>query len=99
MTQGGIASLLNAVRPLLALDPGDRFVAVSTFAFDIALVELLAPVLAGGCVIIADADQVIDATRLRALIADSGATAMQATPTGWRMLIEAGGVPCGSDCA
>ena len=95
VTQGGIASLLNAVRPLLALDPGDRFVAVSTFAFDIALVELLAPVLAGGCVIIADADQVIDATRLRALIADSGATAMQATPTGWRMLIEAGGVPCG----
>ena len=40
---------------MLALGPEDRFVAVSTFAFDIALVELLAPVLAGGCVVIADA--------------------------------------------
>ncbi|MGE5827883.1 MAG: non-ribosomal peptide synthetase, partial [Micromonosporaceae bacterium] len=93
VTQGGIAALLNAVRPKLALGPQDRFVAVSTFAFDIALVELLAPVLAGGCVVVADTDQVLDAARLRELLADSGATAMQATPAGWRMLVDAGGIP------
>jgi acyl-coenzyme A synthetase/AMP-(fatty) acid ligase/acyl carrier protein len=75
------------------LGPQDRFVAVSTFAFDIALVELLAPVLAGGCVVVADTDQVLDAARLRALLADSGATAVQATPAGWRMLMDAGGIP------
>ncbi len=95
VTQGGIAALLAAVRPLLALGPQDRFVAVSTFAFDIALVELLAPVLAGGCVVIADAEQVLDAARLRDLLADSGATALQATPAGWRMLVDAGGIPDG----
>ncbi|HEX9031854.1 MAG TPA: amino acid adenylation domain-containing protein [Streptosporangiaceae bacterium] len=95
VTQGGIAALLSAVAPLLALGAGDRFVAVSTFAFDIALVELLAPVLAGGCVVVAEAEQAIDAARLRALLADSGATAMQATPAGWRMLVDAGGVPDG----
>ena len=95
VTQGGIATLLNAVRPMLGLGQADRFVAVSTFAFDIALVELLAPVLAGGCVVIADAEQVIDATRLRALLTDSGATALQATPAGWRMLVDAGGIPAG----
>ncbi len=93
VTQGGVATLLNAVRPLLALEPRDRFLAVSTFAFDIALVELLAPVLAGGCVVIADAEQVLDAARLRDLLTDSGATAMQATPAGWRMLVDAGGIP------
>ena len=80
---------------MLALGPEDRFVAVSTFAFDIALVELLAPVLAGGCVVIADAEQALDAARLRDLLADSGATALQATPAGWRMLVDAGGVPAG----
>jgi len=95
VTQGGIATLLNAVQPLLALGPGDRFVAVSTFAFDIALVELLAPVLAGGCVVVADAEQVRDAAQLRNLLADSGATAMQATPAGWRVLVDAGGIPDG----
>jgi amino acid adenylation domain-containing protein len=94
-TQGGIAALLAAVRPLLALGPEDRFVAVSTFAFDIALVELVAPVLAGACVVIADSEQVQDAARLRDLLTDSGATAMQATPAGWRMLVDAGGVPAG----
>jgi amino acid adenylation domain-containing protein len=95
VTQGGIAALLAAVRPLLALGPEDRFVAVSTFAFDIALVELLAPVLAGGCVVIADAEQVEDAARLRDLLTDSGATALQATPAGWRMLVDSGGIPDG----
>jgi amino acid adenylation domain-containing protein len=95
VTQGGIAALLAAVRPLLALGRQDRFVAVSTFAFDIALVELVAPVLAGGCAVIADAEQVQDAAQLRDLLAGSGATAMQATPAGWRMLIDADGIPAG----
>ncbi len=95
VTQGGIATLLDAVRPMLDLGPGDRFVAVSTFAFDIALVELLAPVLAGGRVVIADAEQARDAARQRDLLADSGATALQATPAGWRMLVDAGGIPAG----
>ncbi len=95
VTQGGIASMLEAVRPKLALRPEDRFLAVTTFSFDIALMELLAPVLAGGCVVIADSDQVLDAARLRQLLIDSGATAMQATPAGWWMLIDAGGIPDG----
>jgi amino acid adenylation domain-containing protein len=95
VTQNGVATLLNAVRPLLALGPQDRFVAVSSFAFDIAMVELTAPVLAGGCVIVADTEQVHDAAALRDLLTAVGATAMQATPTGWRMLAAAGGVPAG----
>ena len=95
VTQGGIAAVLDALRPMLALGPADRFVAVSTFAFDIALVELLAPVLAGGRVVIADTEHTQDAALLRKLLADSGATALQSTPAGWRMLVDAGGVPAG----
>jgi amino acid adenylation domain-containing protein len=95
VTQRGIGTLLTALAPMLALGPEDRLVAVSTFAFDIALVELLAPVLAGGCVVIADAEQVRDAARLRELLTDSGATALQMTPAGWRMLVDAGEIPAG----
>jgi amino acid adenylation domain-containing protein len=95
VTQGGIGAFLAALAPMLALGPDDRLVAVTTFAFDIALVELLVPVLAGGCVVIADAEQVRDAVRLRELLTDSGATALQMTPAGWRMLIDAGGIPAG----
>jgi amino acid adenylation domain-containing protein len=95
VTQGGVAALLTAVAPRLALGPGDRFVAVSTFAFDIALTELAAPVLAGGCVVVAAAEQALDAAELRELLTGSGATALQLTPAGWRMLVEAGGIPDG----
>jgi amino acid adenylation domain-containing protein len=95
VTQGGIGTLLNSLLPLVALGPQDRFAAVSTFAFDIALAELLTPVLAGGCAVVADAEHALDAARLRELLAGSGATALQATPAGWRMLVDAGGVPAG----
>ncbi len=95
VTQGGIAALLSAMRPIFPLGPADRMVAVSTFAFDIALVELVAPVLAGGTVLVAGTEQVRDAARLRELLIGSGVTAMQATSTGWRMLVDAGGIPDG----
>jgi len=94
-TQGSIATLMNALRPILDLGPEDRLVAVTTFTFDIALLELLTPVLAGGCVVVAEAEQTLDAARLRDLLTDAKATAMQATPAGWRMLVDAGGVPDG----
>jgi amino acid adenylation domain-containing protein len=93
VTQGGIAALLASFGPQFALGPRDRMLAVATFAFDISVLELLAPVLAGGCVVIADTDQVLDAARLRQLLADSGTTALQLTPAGWRMLVDAGGPP------
>ena len=93
VTHANLGALLDAVRPLLALGPGATMVCVTTFAFDICLVDLLLPVLAGARVVIADADQVVDAARLRRLLADTGASALQCTPSGWRMLADAGGVP------
>jgi amino acid adenylation domain-containing protein len=95
VTQGAIATLLTSVVRMFELTSSDRMVAAATFAFDIVILELLAPVLAGGCVVIADAEQALDATRLRDLLTGSGATAMQSTPSGWRRLVDAGGIPAG----
>ncbi len=93
VTQGGIATLLGSVVPMLKLTPQDRLVAVSTLAFDISEVELFGPILAGGCVVIASSEQTLDAAQLRELLIGSGATALQATPASWRMLLAAGGIP------
>ncbi|HET6210572.1 MAG TPA: condensation domain-containing protein, partial [Jatrophihabitans sp.] len=95
VTQGALAALLDATRPLFALGPADRMVAVATFAFDIAQLELLAPVLAGARLVVAETEHSVDAALLRRLLESTGATALQATPTGWRMLVDAGGVPAG----
>jgi amino acid adenylation domain-containing protein len=88
-----VANLLASFRRTLDLGPGDTWVAVTTLSFDIALLELLLPPLCGADLVIATAEQAREADQLRALIEQSAATAMQATPQTWRMLLSAGGVP------
>ncbi|HET9893414.1 MAG TPA: amino acid adenylation domain-containing protein [Streptosporangiaceae bacterium] len=88
-----VANLLASFRRALELGPGEVFVAVTTLSFDIALLELLLPLICGADLVIATADETREPDRLRSLIERTGATAMQATPASWRMLIEAGGVP------
>ncbi|MEU6073738.1 amino acid adenylation domain-containing protein [Micromonospora sp. NPDC047074] len=95
VTQGAVAHLLHAFRELVPLGPADRVLSVSPFAFDIALLDLLLPLLCGAPVVVAGEDDVIDGNRLRRLLDTTGATMLQATPTTWRMLVAAGGVPAG----
>lgn len=68
----------------------DVLVAVTTLSFDIAVLELLLPLLAGATVVLASREQTVDGEALRTLIDQSGATVMQATPSTWRMLIDSG---------
>ncbi|MFG1891325.1 amino acid adenylation domain-containing protein [Micromonospora sp. NPDC049051] len=95
VTQGAVAHLLHAFREMVPLGPADRVLSVSPFAFDIALLDLLLPLLCGAPVVVAGEDDVIDGNRLRRLLATTGTTMLQATPTTWRMLVAAGGVPAG----
>ncbi len=88
-----VANLLASFKNLLDLGPSDTFVAVTTLSFDIALLELLLPPVCGADLVIASAEQTREPDRLRSLIGSTGATAMQATPQTWRLLLAAGGVP------
>jgi amino acid adenylation domain-containing protein len=78
----------------MAREPGltaqDRLVAVTTLSFDIAVLELLLPLTVGAQVVLASREQAQDGRALRQLLENSDATVMQATPTTWRMLIDAG---------
>jgi amino acid adenylation domain-containing protein len=78
----------------MAQEPGltakDILVAVTTFSFDIAGLELFLPLLNGARVVIADRQTAVDPRRLAQLLESNSATVMQATPSTWRMLIESG---------
>jgi amino acid adenylation domain-containing protein len=78
----------------MAQGPGltsqDTLLAVTTLAFDIAVLELYLPLCVGGRVVIATREAVSDGNRLLALLRETGTTVMQATPATWRLLIEAG---------
>ncbi|MFE7404483.1 AMP-binding protein, partial [Streptomyces sp. NPDC057557] len=66
---GGVVNVLAGLRDVVA---GDRVLAVTTFAFDIAVVELFAPLVSGGCVVVAPSDVVADAELLVGLAVRAG---------------------------
>jgi amino acid adenylation domain-containing protein len=68
----------------------DVLLAVTTLSFDIAVLELFAPLIVGAQVVIASRDVTIDGHRLAAQLNQSHATLLQATPATWRMLLDAG---------
>lgn len=81
----------------MAREPGltshDVLVAVTTLSFDIALLELMLPLVCGATVVIATREDATDGQSLRALLDAHHATVMQATPSTWRMLIDADWIP------
>ncbi|MFC4047947.1 amino acid adenylation domain-containing protein, partial [Dactylosporangium siamense] len=77
-----------AVEPGLGAD--DVLLAVTTFGFDIAGLEVFLPLTVGGTVVVADRDTARSGELLAGLIERSGASVMQATPATWRMLVESG---------
>ncbi|GGP85893.1 non-ribosomal peptide synthetase [Streptomyces griseomycini] len=89
-----LVNLLLSMRENTGFSASDSLLAVTTVSFDIAGLELFMPLVAGGRVIVCDSETAADGARLAARIEDSGATWMQATPTSWRMLRDAGWDGC-----
>src|SRR5690606_11163023 len=84
-----VANFLVGMQREPGIGPDDRLVAVTTLSFDIAVLDLMLPLSVGAKVVLADRDTAVDGGALKALLVDSGATLMQATPATWRLLLEA----------
>ncbi|WP_414941211.1 amino acid adenylation domain-containing protein [Amycolatopsis sp. cmx-11-51] len=76
-----LANLLLDMHDRLGITEDDRFLAVTTFGFDIANLELFTPLLAGAELIVAGRDTVRDPAALVALIRGNGVTVLQGTPS------------------
>ncbi len=83
-------NVLTAMAREPGCGPKDRWLAVTTLSFDIALLELLLPLMVGGEVVLASRDEAMDAEALARLIERHDVTLMQATPATWRLLVDAG---------
>jgi len=84
----GLTNFLLAMQERFALGRSDRLLAVTTIAFDISALELFLPLISGARVIVAPKTSVQEPVVLARLLAESGATLMQATPTLWHELTE-----------
>ncbi|WP_373493782.1 amino acid adenylation domain-containing protein, partial [Aquiflexum sp.] len=63
---------------------------VTTYSFDIFYLELFLPLFQGGCVYLADKETTLDGYKLAQEIEEKAPTHMQATPSGWQLLLESG---------
>jgi amino acid adenylation domain-containing protein len=88
-----LTNLLCAMAKAPSISIDDVFMAVTSLSFDISLLELFLPLLHGATLVVAARDEVLDPRKLAALLETSGATRMQATPSMWRMLLDAGPPP------
>jgi amino acid adenylation domain-containing protein len=84
-----VVNFLLAVAQRPGLTSGDMLLAVTTLSFDIAVLELLLPLAVGATVLLASREQAADGFALRDLLQTHPVTALQATPSTWRLLFSA----------
>ncbi len=94
--KGVVVSHRNVVSCLWALSrqPGlsarDVLLSVTTWSFDISVLELFLPLATGARLVIAESEAVRDGERLARLISEHGITVMQGTPSIWSLLKASG---------
>jgi amino acid adenylation domain-containing protein len=90
VTHGSVGNFLLSMQQRPGLKATDRLLAVTTYSFDISVLELLLPLVSGATVLLVARDQVEDAAKLAEQITRLRPSVMQATPALWQMLLEAG---------
>ncbi len=85
-----VVNFASGMQRSLGMKPGDRFVSVASLAFDMSELDIYLSLLYGARLILASRETAVNPKALAALIQRTAATHVQATPSMWRMLIEAG---------
>ena len=85
-----LSNFLLSMKEAPGFTASDRIIAVTTFSFDISGLELFLPLIVGGQTFIAGHEEVRTGFELVTRLKEQNATALQATPSLWRMLLEAG---------
>ena len=88
--QRSLVNLLEAMAGRPGLGADDVVLSVTTLSFDPAFLEVLLPLVVGAEVVVVGRQVAADGAALAVELDRSGATMMQATPSTWRLLIEAG---------
>lgn len=88
--QRALVNFLNSMRREPGLQGEDVLLAVTTLSFDISGLEIFLPLTTGATVVVASKEAQSDGNLLAAELESRGVTVMQATPSTWRILLDAG---------
>ncbi|MGY0560481.1 amino acid adenylation domain-containing protein [Luteimonas sp. A277] len=85
-----VANLIACMQRWLRLGAEDAVAAVTPLSFDPSVVDLCLPLSVGARVVLVDRDTAVHGAAFRQMMERSGATYLDATPSGWRVLLDAG---------
>jgi amino acid adenylation domain-containing protein len=85
-----VLNVLSSLARAPGLTAGDTVLAVTSFGFDLAAVDVWLPLMVGARVVLAPDEAVADGARLASMIERSKVTFFQATPTTWQLLLGSG---------
>ncbi|ACU73925.1 amino acid adenylation domain protein [Catenulispora acidiphila DSM 44928] len=85
-----LAAFLDAMTGLLGVQGGRSWLGLTSLSFDISALEIFLPLTGGGRLVLVPDGVARDGAALVALIERAGVTDVQATPSGWRLLLESG---------
>ncbi|WP_329110288.1 amino acid adenylation domain-containing protein [Micromonospora sp. NBC_01699] len=85
-----LTNLLLSMRDALGSGPSDVWLGSTSLSFDISGLELFLPLVVGGRLVLVSEERVKDGAAIVRLVRDEGVSHVQATPSGWRMLLDAG---------
>jgi amino acid adenylation domain-containing protein len=90
ITHRNAVNFLYSMQQAPGITADDKLLAITTISFDIAGLELYLPLVSGATVVLADAFAAKDGQELLRLIEAEKITIMQATPSSWRLMLDAG---------
>jgi len=82
-----VVNLLRSAYELLNFSQTDRYLAVSTIAFDASITELFLPLTTGASLLLRDRKTLLDPKRLAAEIREFGVSVVQTGPSVWSVLL------------
>ncbi|HEX8460611.1 MAG TPA: alpha/beta fold hydrolase, partial [Segetibacter sp.] len=85
-----VVNMLCSLLEMPGISQADVLLAVTTISFDIAVVEMFLPLIAGATIVLADANVVRNGRELLQVVKEQQITIMQATPATYKMMLAAG---------
>ncbi len=85
-----VLAFLDGLAPRIPFRPDDVHAAVASLSFDMSGLDLFAPLTSAATLLLVPREIIPQPQAVLAYLAEHGATSFQATPTAWRMLVEAG---------
>ena len=85
-----VVNFLHSMRKQPGITKNDILLSVTTISFDIAGLEIFLPLITGARTVLVSFEKTVSGDLLAQEIEKNKATIMQATPSTWRLLLEAG---------